>query len=91
VAPNGDDSVIVNVDLCTGCEVRYKGQVSVDACEGAVSGIGLEKQQAGTSSLKKAEQAYRADVHSIPLAGSYSECMANYTSWRPGKGSNDLV
>jgi hypothetical protein len=62
----------------------------VDECAGAISGIGMG-QQPGTSSLENVEQAYRADVHSIPLAGSYSECMANYTPWRGGKGSNDIV
>jgi hypothetical protein len=91
VASNGNESVLVNVELWTGCDVRCKGQNLVDACAGAVSGIGLEDQQPGTSSLKKAERAHRADVHSIPFAGSYSVCMASFTSWRPGKERNDIV
>jgi hypothetical protein len=90
-ATNGCKLAFETVDTFTGGEVSCNVKLSVDACAGAFSGIGLKKLQWGTGLRKKAEQAYNADVLRIRLTGSFSECVAKGVPWSPGEGMQSMV
>jgi hypothetical protein len=58
---------------------------------GAFSGTGFAKKSSGTAVRAEAEQAHRADVIKIQIAGSYSECAAKEIPWTPKEHSEDIV
>jgi hypothetical protein len=61
------------------------------ACAGAFSGTGLAKQISDTFLRLDVERAHRADVVTIQMAGSFSECMAKDVPWQPQDGGDAIV
>jgi hypothetical protein len=82
--------------LCFGCfrldeggdNFTHEGtQHFMQACAGAFSGTGQTEQSSDTLSHAESERAHRADMITIRMAGSYSECMAKDVPWKPQESS----